>query len=50
MSVFSKRKTGIFHFVFEKKRYNRINKRVRATLGATAPGKDNTKENWRNKL
>lgn len=45
MSVFSKRKTGIFHFVFEKKRYNRINKRVRATLGATAPIHDNTKEN-----
>ena len=45
MSFFSKRKTGIFHFVFEKKRYNRINKRVRATLGATAPVHDNTKEN-----
>lgn len=28
MSVFSKRKTDIFHFVFEKKRYNKVNKRV----------------------
>ena len=37
MSVFSKRKTGIFHFVFEKKRYNRINKRVCTNRGATAP-------------
>lgn len=37
MSVFSKRKTDIFHFVFEKKRYNKSNKRVRTIQGATAP-------------
>ena len=37
MSVFSKRKTGIFHFVFEKKRYNKVNKRVCTVWGATAP-------------
>ena len=37
MSVFSKRKTDIFHFVFEKKRYKKSNKRVRTIQGATAP-------------
>ena len=47
MSVFSKRKTGIFHFVFEKKRYNKVNKRVCTDRGATAPHHKNTKEKWR---
>ena len=48
MSVFSKRKTGIFHFVFEKKRYNKVNKRVCTDRGATALFQKYTKDNGGN--